>query len=78
MARIINAIAHILETYGKDFDGGDPFHYAEDWNAYGWTHAEKRCSVGEIASNQSRIVRLCQQLPDLFDLQRRYRYRSNC
>lgn len=48
MARIINAIAHILETYGKDFDGGDPFHYAEDWNAYGFSADEVSawCAVG--------------------------------
>ena len=48
MAQIINEIAHILETHGKDFDGGDPMHYAEDWNAYGFSADEVSawCAIG--------------------------------
>jgi hypothetical protein len=48
MAQIINEIAHILETHGKDFDGGDAMHYAEDWNAYGFSanNVSAWCAVG--------------------------------
>lgn len=48
MAQIINDIAAVLNSHGQNFSGGDAMHYAEDWNAYGFSadNVSAWCAVG--------------------------------